>query len=61
MFRTYLFRLATLLFFILPVESVAQSNHVILITVDGLAAYHLFDQSLEIPNLRESHQPRSDG
>lgn len=31
----------------------AQSNHVVLITVDGLAAYHLFDSSLEIPNLRE--------
>ena len=53
MFRTHLFRLTTLLIFILPAESIAQSNHVILITVDGLAAYHLFDQSLEIPNLRE--------
>lgn len=31
----------------------AQSNHVVLITVDGLAAYHLFDTSLEAPNLRE--------
>ncbi len=53
MFRISIFRLVTLLLFILPRESVAQSNHVILITVDGLAAYHLSDQSLEIPNLRE--------
>jgi predicted AlkP superfamily pyrophosphatase or phosphodiesterase len=30
-----------------------RSNHVILITVDGLAAYHLMDESLEIPHLRE--------
>ena len=53
MFRRYLFRLVALLILALPSESVAQSNHVILITVDGLAAYHLFDQSLEIPNLRD--------
>ncbi len=53
MFRMYIVRLVTLLFFVLPLQSVAQSNHVILITVDGLAAYHLFDESLEIPNLRQ--------
>ena len=53
MSRMDIFRLVTLLIFVLPMESVAQSNHVILITVDGLAAYHLSDQSLEIPNLRD--------
>ena len=53
MFRMRIFRMMTLLFFVLPLQSVAQSNHVILITVDGLAAYHLFDESLEIPNLRQ--------
>ena len=53
MFRIHTVRLMILLFFVLPLESVAQSNHVILITVDGLAAYHLFDESLEIPNLRQ--------
>jgi len=53
MFRTHVLRLVILLIFVLPMDSVAQSNHVILITVDGLAAYHLSDQSLEIPNLRD--------
>lgn len=30
-----------------------QSNHVVLISVDGLAAYHLQDKELHLPNLRE--------
>ena len=52
MFWMQVFRPVVLMMFVLVIESAAQSNHVILITVDGLAAYHLFDQSLEIPNLR---------
>jgi predicted AlkP superfamily pyrophosphatase or phosphodiesterase len=48
-----LFRLTILLLFVLPLEGLAQSSHVILITVDGLAAFHLSDHSLEIPNLRD--------
>lgn len=53
MFRRYFIRLVSLLILVVPKDSPAESNHVILITVDGLAAYHLFDQSLEIPNLRD--------
>lgn len=30
-----------------------ESNHVILISIDGLAAYHLENEELELPNLRE--------
>jgi predicted AlkP superfamily pyrophosphatase or phosphodiesterase len=35
-----------------PIAAAAQSRHVILISVDGLAASHLADPGLEIPNLR---------
>lgn len=30
-----------------------ESNHVILISIDELAAYHLENEDLELPNLRE--------
>ncbi len=32
---------------------VAQPEHVVLISIDGLAAYHLNDDEVELPNLRE--------
>jgi predicted AlkP superfamily pyrophosphatase or phosphodiesterase len=38
--------------FLLP-YALAQNNHVVLVSVDGLAAYHLEDESLELPNIRE--------
>jgi predicted AlkP superfamily pyrophosphatase or phosphodiesterase len=35
------------------VQAQQQGNHVVLISVDGLAAYHLQDKELHLPNLRE--------
>jgi predicted AlkP superfamily pyrophosphatase or phosphodiesterase len=43
--RTLLFFLATALF--------AQQRHVVLISIDGGAAYHLENPALEIPNIRQ--------
>jgi predicted AlkP superfamily pyrophosphatase or phosphodiesterase len=37
----------------IPVDKDAETNHVILISIDGLAAYHLENEHLELPNLRE--------
>jgi predicted AlkP superfamily pyrophosphatase or phosphodiesterase len=36
-----------------PAATAADSPHVILITIDGLAAYNLDDPDLVIPNIRE--------
>ena len=49
-------RFHRLLFFVLavalwPLETQA-ARHVILISIDGFAAYHLYNQELELPNIR---------
>jgi predicted AlkP superfamily pyrophosphatase or phosphodiesterase len=49
-------RLRRLLFFALAISlcpfQIQAAQHVILITIDGFAAYHLYNQELELPNIR---------
>ncbi|MEW5974247.1 MAG: ectonucleotide pyrophosphatase/phosphodiesterase [Acidobacteriota bacterium] len=56
MSRLQLIPLAIWMFCAISTNGLSQSQHVVLITVDGLAAYYLFDSRLEIPNLRELSQ-----
>ena len=53
MFRFVVLLLSLTVSLVCPARAVGQSNHVILITIDGMAAYQLDDEKLEIPNLRE--------
>jgi predicted AlkP superfamily pyrophosphatase or phosphodiesterase len=43
---------ATLALFLLSTSAVAQAEHVVLVSIDGLSAYTLEDQTLELPNIR---------
>ncbi len=42
-----------LAFLFLSLLSPAAARHVVLVSVDGLAAYHLLDDGLELPNIRQ--------